>query len=551
MKAHALRAVLAKGYFPKELPPAFKTETFANYCFAGPPPEFELKLKKRKLKNNFVGKAAVHNLARAGTLRRKLSLPNPINQYQIAKALVDNWKEVKLACSKSEFSLSTPRYSHAARRAISPRRGFDSLPLARARARAGARYIVTADLNTFYPGIYTHSVPWALHTKAIAKAKKTDHSLLGNVLDTALRNAQDQQTLGIPIGPDTSLVIAEILLSHIDVELKKVVHGRCHRYIDDYEFGMASVSDAESVLGCLQQEVGKLELQLNPRKTRIVELPAPLEAFWVPHLRLFPFRPKADTQQYDLLSFFGRAFELASNHPDESILRYAINRLSSVVIQTANWRLYEDLLLQCISCEPGTAAAVVRELYKYQLARKLDRDKIRETFERLVQVHAPQGHGSEVAWALWGLKTLGISISADAAEASLRTNDPIVSLCVLDLNSKGLIRGAVDLSPLHPLLSAHELTTENWLVAYEANVKGWAPPATTDYVMADKYFSGMKAAGVTFYDDTATLDVQQLPATAPILAVTSFQAMWAAVRAKHYDETEDDDLDADDVHVSG
>jgi hypothetical protein len=38
-----------------------------------------------------------------------------------------------------------------------------------------------------------------------------------------------------------------------------------------------------------------------------------------------------------------------------------------------NWPLYESLLLQCLSVEPGTAPAVIGELYKYHVRMPLDR----------------------------------------------------------------------------------------------------------------------------------------------------------------------------------
>jgi hypothetical protein len=123
----------------------------------------------------------------------------------------------------------------------------------------------------------------------------------------------------------------------------------------------------------LQHFIGDLQLQLNPRKTRITELPSELEATWVPHLRLFSFWVHANAQQTDLLSYFGRAFELAAIHRDEAILRYAVQRLRSVSILEKNWALYESLLLQCLSVEPGTALAVIGELYKYHLRMPLDK----------------------------------------------------------------------------------------------------------------------------------------------------------------------------------
>lgn len=405
-----LSHILARGYFPKELPPPFNTRSFGAFADTAAASIMKLDTSKKGLKNNLVTRPAIHNLARAGTLRRKLTLPNPVNQYQVACAIAQGWLPLKSACVKSPFSLTTPRYTRHGSRAVIPKNGFDAIPAARARSRTASRYLLSTDLSQFYPSIYTHSIPWALHTKKIAKANTTNYGLLGNVLDLALRNGQDKQTSGIPIGPDTSLVIAEVLLSHVDLEMKPPLTTRGYRHIDDISCGFRTAAEAESTLGMLSHLVGDLQLQLNPRKTKIMELPSELEATWVPDLRLFTFRgSSANVQRTDLLSYFGRAFELAASQREEAILRYSVQRMRSVNICEENWELYESLLLQCISIEPGTASAVINELYKYHLRMPLNLDRIKECLEQLIEEHAPLHHGSEVVWALWGAICLGWS----------------------------------------------------------------------------------------------------------------------------------------------
>ncbi len=508
-----LATILARGYFPKELPPPFNTKLFGAFAETAPA-DFHLDTSKKGSKSNLVSRPAVHNLARTGTLRRKLTIPNPVNQYQTARAVVEGWAKLKATCMLSPISLTTPRYLKHSIRAISPRSPFDAIPVARARSRTASRYLLATDLSQFYPSIYTHSIPWALHKKAVAKAKPNDYSLLGNVLDLAMRNGQDKQTIGIPIGPDTSLVIAEAILSSVDAQLTGTITKRGFRYIDDIACGFRTIAEAEETLGRLQHLIGDLQLQLNPRKTRIVELPSELEASWVPHLRLFAFRSStAGAQQTDLLSYFGRAFELAANQREEAILRYSVQRMRSVAIFEQNWGLYESLLLQCLSVEPGTAPAVIGELYKYHLRMPLDHSRITESLQQLIEDHAPQHHGSEVVWALWGAICLGCTLNAKAIEMSLLASDPCVALCALHARAKGLVTGPLDVSALGALMHDAELTDAQWLLAYEANVKGWLPNKTgKDFVAAHKHFGPMKAAGISFYDEAATLAVTVKPA---------------------------------------
>jgi hypothetical protein len=81
--------------------------------------------------------------------------------------------------------------------------------------------------------------------------------------------------------------------------------------------------------------------------------------------------------------------------------------------------------------------------------------------------------------------------------------------------AKGLVTGPVDVSPLEALMHDGELTDTQWLLAYEANVKGWLPnKGGKDFVTAHKHFGPMKAAGVSFYDEAATLPVTVKPVVA-------------------------------------
>ena len=205
--------ILARGYLPKELPPPFTSESLATAVQAN----------RRNLPTTFsctpghqgnVGsRPTVHNLARAGILRRKLSIPNPINYFQLADVIDTNQQALLQHVTSSKFSLTTPQATPGNQRAIDPVKSWSYLPVARSLCRASARYVLQTDIDNFYPSIYTHVIPWALHTKQVAKQNQRNFGLIGNVLDLNIRNSQDQQTLGIHIGPDCSLVIAEIILS--------------------------------------------------------------------------------------------------------------------------------------------------------------------------------------------------------------------------------------------------------------------------------------------------------------------------------------------------
>ena len=80
------------------------------------------------------------------------------------------------------------------------------------------------------------------------------YALLGNRLDLWLRESQDRQTGGIPIGPDTSFIIGEVIGTALDLSLQsKLPSIRGTRSIDDYYLYFSTLSDAERGLAALHE----------------------------------------------------------------------------------------------------------------------------------------------------------------------------------------------------------------------------------------------------------------------------------------------------------
>ena len=72
------------------------------------------------------------------------------------------------------------------------------------------------DISNCYGSIYTHTIPWALHTKHVAKSNQNNNDLLGNKIDSLIQLMQNGQTNGIPQGSVLMDFIAEIILSYVD-----------------------------------------------------------------------------------------------------------------------------------------------------------------------------------------------------------------------------------------------------------------------------------------------------------------------------------------------
>lgn len=500
------RRLLTRGFFPVELPQPFHTKLFGRAITrrsvslpAGftPPPN-----------GNFrSAEIAKHNLARVGRLRRVLGIPNPIIFYNQALEIVQSWTDIQNFLNQSSLSVTHPTATRTGLRAIGSKAEPPDFPRLRALHRANGRYLLLADIQQFYPSLYTHSLPWALHTKAVAKAERRNFTLLGNRLDRWAQRIQDSQTRGIPIGPDTSRVLAEILLTSIDIELERrigILKG--FRAVDDYELTFRHRSEAENALGVLQSILSDYELELNGEKTCILELPLSMKDTWSERLRNFEFRDAPRAQIQDLISYFSLAFELARQYPTQSVLRYAIARVSSENLRSTTWLTYQDLLIQSAVAEPGTLKYVLSELSRYQQQGCLIiKDKIQEALDELILRHQPLCHGSEVAWAIWIAISLDIPLLESSVDKISEIEDTLIPLLALHANSKGLMPSGLNITKWASLMTRDELWGQNWLLCYEANIKGWLPSATTaDHVNADPCFSFLKAQGVSFYDYQAS-----------------------------------------------
>lgn len=485
--------LLKRGYFPRELPPVFTTEPFGKFIGAS---GGSLTVPKGSTK------CTNHNLLRLGSLRRPLKIPNPMQQWGLCQLIERFWSQISVAFKRGSLSISRPLVRRTILdRAVVPRLAFGIIPRIRARRFVGARYFLRTDISQFYHSIYTHSIPWALHGKGYAKANKgkTD----GDRIDKAMRDLQDAQTMGIPIGPDTSLIIAETLLAAVDEPLKDFVG---FRYVDDYELGFRTLGEAERGLTKLQGQLSAYELNLNPRKTEIVEGPFGMEERWAVELGRFPVRPGgAITMLNDAIAFFSRAFELAKEHPTQSVLKYAIVKAQQWTFDGDGWTTFQALLFSAITFDPGAIPVAIVLLDRHAKAgQRVNKSALGKALESNIARHAPLGHGSEVAWSVWAAIQFKIPLGAAVAKLLSSMEDDVVALLSLDAKDRGLIKkSALDVTAWAMSVGLPDaLSDEHWLLAYESNRKGWMQcPA----VASHSFFKKLEQANINFYDPTLVL----------------------------------------------
>lgn len=136
------------------------------------------------------------------------------------------------------------------------------------------QFLYQTDIVNCYGAIYTHSIPWALHTKPVSKQHRSYDDLVGNKIDGHLQAMSHGQTNGIPQGSALMDFVAEMVLGYADSLLSDKLNEnipekkyKILRYRDDYRIFVNDVSDGDFILKSLSEVLSGLGFRLNIDKT--------------------------------------------------------------------------------------------------------------------------------------------------------------------------------------------------------------------------------------------------------------------------------------------
>jgi hypothetical protein len=231
---------------PDNLPPFVTSKSFAQADFA--------RNSAYQVTKEVRGIHSPYNASKRGFQRRSFGLTHPVFVKDATAFFDKNWRTLRTHLELSSGSSSRPDFTGTQTRAvrITP---HSELPTRRLRKLASFRFCVVTDVSRCFPSIYTHSIPWALNGKAAAKEDSNPLSaaVSGNRLDYIMRQSQDRQTMGIPVGPDHSRVVAEIVLSAVDSHFEAETGIVSYiRHVDDYWIGRNSFEQCERALHALR-----------------------------------------------------------------------------------------------------------------------------------------------------------------------------------------------------------------------------------------------------------------------------------------------------------
>lgn len=504
--SNTLSNLLEFGYFPDKLPIGFNTKAFAKVVLSTKTHPFNDNDRKKP-----TTELLKYDVSNRGTKRRIFSIPNPIWFYSLAETITNGWDAISTRLNKGNISLSRPVFDerfhqeNPRRRAFIPEFSYDHMNTCRLDVCSKSRYILKTDISRFYSSIYTHSLAWSIHGKDAAKSDKQNKSLLGNKLDKAAQYAQGGQTIGLPIGPDTSYILAELILSDIDEKIKdRGWFG--YRRVDDMFFGFKTRSEAEAALSELRKILrDTVELSLNEDKTEILELPIQINDAWIYSLRNFYFPEKRKIHN-KLIEYFDLMIGLYRQNPLQNVLNYGIKRLAnedlSELITAEDWDLIQKFLFQCLNIDTTSTIQVISVLVKLEeKGFAIDQKRLALALNDHLMHLCSIGHISELIWTLWAAIYWKCTLHPDVLSLLHKITNSFVVLLLLYAQDLNLTDKKIDISSWAKYASKGQLEGDEWLLSYESFVHDWhLDVKNKNYVKQHEYFNFLHKSGVSFFD---------------------------------------------------
>ena len=438
------------GLFSEKLPPCFTSKGLSGHV-----PNILLKLTTENDPKNLdkLLKKRKHDFIRYEPLRdvnipRQMGIPHPESHIVQCLALKRHWVKIKGHCAKPKIPVSRlfvrkTSSERVFRMNYEGKERFENEE-ADIREMTGAHYVACTDISNCFPSIYTHSIPWALHGRS--KSKK-DHSVLleGNLLDRVTQGTRDGQTNGLLIGPHSSNVVSEIILTRIDYEMIQKGYKRFSRYIDDYTFYAKTHDEAEKFIHDLGMQLREYELVLNGNKTEILPMPLPIKEDWVRELNTFRLPAKGSTVRFGTVrSLLDLALRLAHGAETYAVLNYAIKMVPPRLDSRAK-RLFVQETINLALLYPYLAPILdehVFDKHRYDGIEKVILDFI----EQLLAIGIQRIYSDAIAHALYySLKhNLQLSTPEEKLREIIKMDDCLSDVLLLEYAKRYRVKSIRD-----------------------------------------------------------------------------------------------------------
>ena len=421
--------LLGYGLFADKLPNIFSSEVFYNYCKNSGFPNFE------KKGHDYIRYETTRNT----NIPRLISIPNPFAYSNLCKHISEYWEELKNAyteaTSNQKYKISQihiQKFKNKSHLFEMNKHYMDkdpSMSMYLDKLQIMKRVRVSADISNCFPSIYSHSLPWAIVGKDVAKRNKDDRNLWFNVLDYYVRNLKNEETNGLLIGPHSSNLLSELVLCRIDQELAPKY--KYIRNIDDFTCYVNSDDESERFLLDLNASLKQFELSLNTKKTEIIKLPVSSASDWVGTLNSYHIGndltedKKVVFKFQRLKAYLDLVISLANSTNNQSVYSYSIKTISNTYLGKRALTYYINTIHHLVCLYPYLVHWLDEFVFEaFGISKVIIKEIAQDVYEVGIRRHIYESCSFALYWAI----KYGFDLSNNHIDDSFASEDCVFML---------------------------------------------------------------------------------------------------------------------------
>ena len=509
--ADTLGFLIKSHYLGNDIPSMVTTANFAAWC--------RKNFAKLETTTALLGRTSVPATFSAPwkSARRILSIPQPSSQLGLSIIINDNLEAIRATIAGAKLTLYNTEPDTKNDR-IFVGLEFDKVERVEARVLALSPSIMKADIGSFFHTIYSHSIPWGVLTKKHVKdvREKKDKAECEKLdkhwssqIDRAIQSGNSRETFGIPVGPDTSRMIAELLLAGAqnDPKLAECLNANDgYRLVDDFFVGFPDETAALNCLDALRHSLWTFNLYLNHDKTGVRRSVDLFGDAWKHEIEGYVLSGrKPDGQRQQVQGLLDIVIRHCLARGDSRPASAFCSRILKLNILPANLPFVTDCMLRIGRDYPACIKPVA--LFIAQYREPLGSPGLKSTIGKWVDTvfltHGARGHDLELSWALFICGVLQLQVLMDRFGDPMPTLSPVLLSVLGLLSEQSLISGSWDSWNATSDKAQHVARGRNWLPNYEAVLRRWtSDPSIVSEINADPLLKLLLKAKVTFLDDS-------------------------------------------------
>src|SRR5690606_12955704 len=221
------------------------------------------------------------------------------------------------------------------------------------------------------------------------------------------------QTVGIPIGPETSRVLAEIISSRIDSDFLELsdcsLRENVDRLQDDWFIGLKDLESAETTLAAIMSVYRSYGLDINGSKTSISRVVTHAKEAWISEIGAFLSHRPGPLIGARLREFLTLVLRLQTSYENQAVTNYALTVLENHKTSKSDVAELESFLLKASIISPGSMSRICELLLNLDFdTNRVSKKRIGSRFTELAERNLTNGNTYEAIWQIYTIRGLGI-----------------------------------------------------------------------------------------------------------------------------------------------